>query len=265
MGTAASADNPVYPLAWKALFDFEQAAPPPAEMPALVRAKQDIAKQKGDLYPVWVLNHTETDIMLANRTSMGRGLPSDRFKWVPYVDMFLFPLNNATAKRQDPDHKGFIGNEERLLSGYLSAAQLRLPPLAFDDYLTFVTHTLEKFKADGAVALKFEFAYLRDLNIGDPQKENAERVYAIYAQSSEPSPEEYKMVQDYLFRYISLEAGRLGLAIHIHSSIGDGEAISAMPMRILWRSNRCSMIRRCVRQSSSCCMARGHSRVKRQP
>jgi hypothetical protein len=191
-------------------------------MPALVQAKQDIAKQKGDLYPVWVLNHADTDIMLANRTSMGRGLPSDRFKWVPYVDMFLFPLNNSTAKRRDPDHDGFIGNEEKLLSGYLAAAQLKLPPTAFDDYLTFVTHTLEKFKADGAVALKFEFAYLRDLDISNPQKENAERVYTIYAQSSEPSPEEYKMVQDYLFRYISLEAGRLGLAIHIHSSIGVG-------------------------------------------
>ena len=30
------------------------------------------------------------------------------------------------------------------------------------------------------------------------------------------------MLQDYLFRYIAHEAGRLGLAIHIHTSIGVG-------------------------------------------
>ena len=50
--------------------------------------------------------------------------------------------------------------------------------------------------------MKFEFAYLRDLHIGNPQKENAERVYAIYGRSSEPSSDEYKILQDYLFRYI---------------------------------------------------------------
>jgi hypothetical protein len=222
MGTAASPDNPAFSEAWKALFSFVPAGPSAAAFSGLTKAKLQIAKQKGDLYPVWVLDNTKTDIMLANRTSMGRGLPGDRFKWVPYVDMFLFPLNNTTAKRKDPDHRAFIANEEKLLNGYLASAQLKQPPPAFDDYLTFITHALERFKAGGAVALKFEFAYLRDLDISNPQKENAERVYAIYAHSFEPSPEEYKMIQDFLFRYIALEAGRLGLAIHIHSSIGVG-------------------------------------------
>ena len=74
----------------------------------------------------------------------------------------------------------------------------------------------------GAVALKFELAYLRDLAISDPRKEDVERIYTIYVQNAEPSADEYKIVQDYLFRYIAHEAGRLGLAIHIHTSIGAG-------------------------------------------
>jgi hypothetical protein len=183
------------------------------------QGKAAVQKQRGDSYPVWILNHTGTEIMLANRVAMGRGLPNDRFKWVPFVDMFLFPLKNA---EHDPEHVAFMKNEEALLAGYLDAEGMKTPPLGFDDYLIFVTHTLEKFKADGAVALKFELAYLRDLAISDPRKEDVERIYTIYVQNAEPSADEYKIVQDYLFRYIAHEAGRLGLAIHIHTSIGAG-------------------------------------------
>jgi hypothetical protein len=160
--------------------------------------------------------------MLANRVAMGRGLPSDRFKWVPFADMFLFPLNNNAIKDEDPEHKAFIGNEELLLKKFLSQAQLPKLPASFDEYLAFVSHELESWKADGAVAVKFELAYLRDLQISNPQRESAERVYSIYAQSSEPTPEEYKILQDYVFRHIAHEAGRLGMPVHIHSSIGAG-------------------------------------------
>ena len=197
--------------------------------------KAEIAKQKGDLYPVWILNHTDTEIMLANRVAMGRGLPNDRFKWVPFVDMFLFPLNNSAIKQKDPEHDAFMRNEEKLLEGYLDADQLKSPPLGLEDYLTFVTHTLEKFKSEGAVALKFELAYLRDLEIGNPKKEDVERIYTIYVQSAEPSADEYKALQDYIFRYIAHEAGRLGLAIHIHTSIGVGSyfrAANANPLAL---------------------------------
>lgn len=180
-------------------------------------SKADIEKVKGDLYPVWILNRTGTEIMLANRIAMGRGLSNDRFKWVPFVDMFLFPLNNTALKQKDPEHAAFFKNEEKLLAGIQKE-----PLLGFEDYLTMITHTLEMYKSDGAVALKFELAYLRDLEIGNPKKEDAERIYTIYVQSAEPSADEYKALQDYVFRYIAHEAGRLGLAIHIHTSIGVG-------------------------------------------
>jgi hypothetical protein len=217
----AQPDNPMFAQARKELFDGQD--------------KAVLAKQKVDSYPVWILNQTNTETMLANRVAMGRGLPNDRFRWVPFADMFLFPLNNSAIKQKDPEHAAFMKNEELLLKGYLDSTGLKAPPLGLDDYLVFVTHTLEKFKSDGAVALKFELAYLRDLAIGNPKKEDVERIYAIYVQSAEPSTEEYKALQDYMFRYIAHEAGRLGLAIHIHTSIGVGSyfrAANANPLAL---------------------------------
>lgn len=214
--------SPYFPEAWHALYDYKYSDAAPEHLKELRSAKAAIEREKGDSYPAWVLNQAHTDIMLANRVSMGRGLPGDRFKWVPYADMFLLPLNNDAIKAEDPDHRAFVGNEEILLKRYLTSAGLDTIPNNLDDYLTFITHRLEEWKADGAVAVKFEFAYLRDLHIGNPQKENAERVYFIYAHSSEPSADEYKILQDYLFRYVAEEAGRLNLPVHIHCAWGVG-------------------------------------------
>jgi hypothetical protein len=227
MPMAGQPDNPLFAAAWLDLFGYKSTGSMTANLPELAHARAAIMRQKGDLYPVWVLNHSNTEIMLANRVAMGRGLPNDRFKWVPFVDMFLFPLNNNAIKLKDPEHNAFMKNEEKLLAGYLEKAQLKTPPMAFDDYLTFISHTLEKFKSDGAVALKFELAYLRDLDIGNPKKEDSERIYSVYVQSSEPSPEEYKTLEDYLVRYISHEAERLNLAVHIHTSVGVGSYFRA--------------------------------------
>ena len=215
-------DSPYFPEAWHALFHYNFSDAKPEHLVQLEHAKLSEQKQRGDMYPSWVLNQAGTEVMFANRIAMGRGLPADRFKWVPFTDMFLFPLNNDAIKAKDPEHKAFITAEEVLLKRYLSNAQLRRLPANFDDYLTFVSHSLESWRSSGAAAVKFELAYLRDLQISNPQRENAERVYSIYAQSSEPTPEEYKVLQDYLFRHIAREAGRLELPVHIHCSIGAG-------------------------------------------
>ncbi len=214
--------SPYFTQAWRALFKYSYSDASKEHVASLQALKRGVQKQKGDLYPAWVLNQTNTDIMLANRIAMGNGLAADRFKWVPFADMFLFPLNNNASKAKDPEHKAFFEAEERLLSECMRSAQLRRLPPNLDDYLTFVSHMLENWRSKGAVAVKFELAYLRDLQISDPQRESAERVYSIYAQSSEPTAEEYKILQDYTFRFIAHQAGRLNLPVHIHSSIGAG-------------------------------------------
>lgn len=222
MPSVLSPSGPRYVEAWRALFHYSFADQTPDHLRELPKVRKQMMAEKKDLYPSWVLNQVRSDIMLANRVAMGAGLPSDRFKWVPFVDMFLFPLNNTNLKARDPDHNAFIASEEGLLKRFLTEAGLRRLPGNLDDYLTFLTHTLSSWKAKNAVALKFEFSYLRDLQISDPPRESAERVYAIYGQSSEPSVDDYKLLQDYLFRYLCRQAGQLGMPVHIHTSIGAG-------------------------------------------
>jgi uncharacterized protein len=52
--------------------------------------------------------------------------------------------------------------------------------------------------------------------------EQAKRVYDRYIKGGKPTAGEYKTPQDYLFRYISREAGRLDMAVHIHTGFGIG-------------------------------------------
>ena len=47
-------------------------------------------------------------------------------------------------------------------------------------------------------------------------------MYSKNVNGGEPSLENYKLLQDFIFYYIAKEAGRLGMAIHIHSFPGAG-------------------------------------------
>ena len=79
----------------------------------------------------------------------------------------------------------------------------------------------------GAVGIKFEAAYLRALDFGLADAGAAAATYMKYRNGGMPSHAEYKVLQDYLFRRICREAGRLGLGIQIHSLDGFGGYYSA--------------------------------------
>ena len=70
--------------------------------------------------------------------------------------------------------------------------------------------------------MKFEIAYLRDFNFADPSPIDAAEIYAQYAGKPTPNSSAYKLLQDFLFRYIARECGRLGLAVHFHTMSGGG-------------------------------------------
>jgi predicted TIM-barrel fold metal-dependent hydrolase len=85
-----------------------------------------------------------------------------------------------------------------------------------------VTPVLERHKQGGAVAEKFEVAYLRPFGFDKVDRESAAKVYATFIGRPTPPNAEYKRLQDFLFRYIASECGRLGMAVHLHTSAGDG-------------------------------------------
>jgi hypothetical protein len=209
--------------AWHDLYGYKHDDMSEAHIRELLETKQRVVREQSEKFPNWALDQIGIETMFANRVAMGRGLASPRFRWVSFVDPLLFPLSNEAAKRSNPDYRGFYPGEERLLKRYLASAGLQALPATLDAYLAkVVTATLEAQKRDGAIAVKFEAAYLRKLDFAEADVLSARRIYARYVRGSEPSAADYKNLQDFLFRYIARETGRLGLAVHIHAIDGAG-------------------------------------------
>lgn len=177
--------------------------------------KQSVIAAKGERYPEWVLDQMNVDVMLANRVELGPGIGPPRFRWVPYADALLFPLNNAGLAAENSDRKAFFALEDLLFRRYLTESGLETRPATLADYLNRVVKpTLERHKRGGAVAEKFEAAYLRSLAFDKVERADADRAYL--GQGA------HKQLQDYLFRYIAAECGRLGMAVHLHTMAGAG-------------------------------------------
>ena len=214
--------SPLVIEAWRQLFGYQYNDGAPDHLRELRQRKQQLIEEKGEGYANWVLDQLGIETMLANRVAMGPGLAAPRFLWVPFVDALLFPLNNSSLAARNSDRKTFFADEERLLKRYLKDSGLTQPPAQLDDYLAkVVTGTLERQKRAGAVAVKYEAAYLRSLDFEDVQRSDARSIY--YGSREKPLPDAiYKKLQDYLFRYIAAECGRLGMAVHIHAAYGAG-------------------------------------------
>jgi hypothetical protein len=203
--------------------------------------KQNVMKARPAAYPSWVLDRQGIDIVLANRIAMGPELQSPRFRWVPYADALIFPLDNSVAKAANRDYAAFYPAEERLLQRYITESGVSALPATLAGYCrTVVTPTLERHKAGGAVAEKLEMAYLRWLDVGPAAERDAGRVYAQFFKGGVPPAADYKTLQDYLFAHMAREAGRLGLAIHIHVASGGGanyDQRGSNPLLLTWAFN----------------------------
>ena len=216
-------DNPEYIGAWRSLFGYKWSDMSQEHVRALSKEKQRVMAEHAESYPAWVLDRLGIETMFANRVSLGRGLAAPRFRWVAFDDALIFPLNNEGAGRGNSDYRSFYNDETKLLRRYLADLHLpSLPPTLADYVAKVMIPTLERQAANGAVAIKFEAAYLRSLEFADPAEVEAARIYERYAKGEEPPPQDYKVLQDFLFRRIAQEAGRLKLPVHIHSTAGVG-------------------------------------------
>jgi hypothetical protein len=149
---------------------------------------------------------------------------------VPYDDALLFPLDN-TAIADTPDRVQFFALEEKVQQQYLAAANVKTLPATLDEYVrAVVLPTLTHQKQGGAIAIKFELAYLRSLDIGKPSHDKAAAIYAKYANTSAhngaPSQAEYKLLQDDLLHIILKRCGELGMVAHFHGMAGGGRFFS---------------------------------------
>ena len=177
--------------------------------------KPAAARKYGRDYAAQVLDRLNIETMLANRVAIGPGLTTPRFLWVPFADALMYPLPTDPLIHNS-DQKAFFALEARLLQRYYAESGIAVRPATLGDYLDKVVRaTLERHKSAGAVAEKFEMVYLRPLTIGNPARADAEQVYAT-------GRGDYTALQDYIFRFIATECGRLGMAVHFHTGAGGG-------------------------------------------
>jgi len=218
-----SPTNPEFIRAWHDLYGYAYQDMSETHVAELLKTKQRVMLERGDKFPAWVLDQLNIETMFANRVAMGRGLTPPRFRWVAFDDALIFPLNNDAAKRSNRDYAAFYPGEERLLKRYLADLNLTALPSSLNEYLTkVITATLERQKQNGAVAVKFEAAYLRKLDFDNPDEAKARATYSRFVTGGEAPLADYKALQDFLFYYLAREAGRLGIAIHIHCISGAG-------------------------------------------
>ena len=223
---AARADFPQFLEAWKALYGYRYDDRDPAHVKELLAAREKVMQEQGDHFPAWVLDHLGIETMLANRVAMGRGLSAPRFLWVPFDDALMVPLD-AESLADTPDKKVFYQQEAKVLKIYMGQAGVSSLPESLDEYVAkVITPTLEAQKKAGAPAIKFEAAYLRPLNFGlrpgAEQEADVRSLYTKYAKGGVAARADALRVQNYLFRVIAREAGRLGMAVHIHTGQGCG-------------------------------------------
>ena len=211
------ADDPVWREAQTALFKVPPAASDSAYRAALGAAVERTRREQGERFPVWTLDAAGIDVMLANRIAMGAGLAAPRFRWVPFADPLMLPLDTRGEAARTPDTRSLYPKEAALLARYMRELNVSKVPATLEGYVrTVVTPTLERWRAGGAVGVKFEAAYLRALDFGRPDAAAARAIYARYAAGGAPGRADYKTLQDYLVHTILREAGRLHLTVQIH-------------------------------------------------
>ena len=187
--------NPEYIEAWRALYGYRYEDMAEDHVGEALNAKLDLMAQKGTAYPSWVLDQAGIEIQLVNTWSLGPGQERPRFRWATFADALLQPFS------QDEESNG--------------------SPPTMDAYLdTIVRPQIEEWKAAGALAIKFGIAYRRSLDVADVSAAEAGAIYERRLSKDELSVRDDRVLEDFLFRAVSREAGAHGLTVHIHTGVG---------------------------------------------
>ena len=219
-------DNPEFVAAAKALFNYPYDDFKPEHAKWLIDKKKAAEASGSTAYWDSILDKLNIETCLANRVALAPYLNPKRFHWVFFVDSFLFPFDNRDQTGKNPDMGVYIPLQEKVLHRYMKQEQLSGLPSDLAGYENFVRQTVADNKNRGGVAMKFEAAYFRSLYFGDPPRAAAEAIYAKFRNGGVPSEEEYRRFQDYIFRVLIDQAGKLNLSVHFHSAVGIGDYFS---------------------------------------
>jgi uncharacterized protein len=227
-------DNPELVAAAKALFGYPYSDFSPEHAKWLIDKKTELKKQlSGPAYFNSILDKLNIESSVANRAMMADYLDPKRFRWVFFADSFMWPFNNEHETARNPDEGVFIPLQEKMLHRWMQQENVSELPAKFSDYLEFVGRVLADNQKKGAIAMKFEVAYFRPTTFSDPPRSQVEEIYRRYISGTVPAEQEYRIFQDYIFRYLVQEGGSLHLPVHIHSAVGIGDYFNLSQSNIM--------------------------------
>jgi hypothetical protein len=218
--------NPEFVAAAKALFGYPFDDFKPEHAKWLIDKKKAVEAAGGTAYWNSILDKMNIETCLANRVALAPYLDPKRFHWVFFVDSFLFPFDNHEQAARNGDMGVYVPLQEKVLQRYMKQQSVNGLPADLAGYEAFVRGTLSDNQKKGGVAMKFEVAYFRTLRFSDPPREKAEAIYSKFHAGGVPTAEEYRLFQDYVFRVLIDQAGKLKLPVHFHSAVGIGDYFS---------------------------------------
>ncbi|HXW17324.1 MAG TPA: amidohydrolase family protein [Candidatus Acidoferrales bacterium] len=217
------ASNPELAEAAKRLFGYPYPDFSPEHAKWLADKTTVMKKQEGAEYFSNILDRVGIETVLANRVAMPEYLKPSRFRWVFFVDSFLFPFENSQLEKRDSDEALYLRLQERVLRRYIKQENVSALPEDLAGYEALIRSVAADNQKHGGVAMKFEAAYFRSLYFTDPSREEAERIYRKYHAGGVPTDDEYRIFQDYVFRRLLDDALALRLPVHFHSAVGIGD------------------------------------------
>jgi len=219
-------DNPEFVAGAKALFAYPYDDFQPDHAKWLADRKKAAEQAGGVSYFSSILDKLNVDICLANRAMMAPYLDPKRFHWVFFGDAFFYPFDNSAQRVSTPDMGVYVPLQEKMLSRWKKQEGIQGLPADLAGYEDFVRRTMADNQKRGGVAIKYEAAYFRSLHFSDPPRANAKTIYNKYQAAGAPTASEYREFQDYIFRVMVDQAGKLHLPMHFHSAIGIGDYFS---------------------------------------
>lgn len=204
-------DNFEYMEAWKFLYDYKYQDMNSDHTKEVLKTKRLLMQEKGEDWPAWVLDKNAIQIGFVCLPSLGPGQQNSRFRWVPFADALVSPFFRQ-------QNKYTLG---ATIKKFMSELQEEKLPSSLREYtLNIITKILERWKVQGAIAVKIALAYNRSLDFKNVPEAEAEQIYLSLLKNKDITESDYKNLEDYLFHFLAREAGRIGFSVHIHTGIG---------------------------------------------
>jgi predicted TIM-barrel fold metal-dependent hydrolase len=215
--------NPEYAAVLKERLglDWDPARPMESDAEGRRRRAEQVTAAGGEsAYWLRYLDSSRTEIALINQESRG-AIDGQRMRWVPYGGTLLVPFAPDLLGARNPSSTSAYRAAHARLLVLRQADGSGDPAASLADYVAFLERQLGRWKAEGAVALKFTDAYHRTLRFEEVPEARAAALWEQGRQATLSRPD-YLALQDYLAWKIFALAGKADLAVHIHSSTGSG-------------------------------------------